>query len=252
VFFQLPHGLFAVSLMTTLGPELATAVSRSDWPAFRRQFSTGLRLMGLVVLPAAVGYMVLAHPIVSALLERGALSASRADLTADVLATFALGLFGFSVYLYALRGFYTVKDTRTPFLLNAGENAVNIVLALALYPSLGVQGLGLAYAGAYTISAIVALVVLGRRVGGLDDRKTLVSVARTALAAVVMGLVVAVTAGQIGDDHGGGAVVRVLAGVAVGAPAYGLVLVALGADEARELLARLRNRRPPPAPPQGT
>ena len=53
----------------------------------------------------------------------------------------SIGLVSFSVYLYALRGFYVLQDTRTPFWINAIENAINIALAVALFPSLGVQGL---------------------------------------------------------------------------------------------------------------
>ena len=76
----------------------------------------------------------------------------------------------FSVYLYTLRGFYALQDTFTPFWINAIENGVNIVLALALFPSLGVQGLALAWSGAYTVAAVISVVVLGRRVPHPVDR----------------------------------------------------------------------------------
>ena len=119
VFFQLPHGLFAVSLMTTFVPELSSLASRADWVAYRARFALGLRWLLLVVVPAAVGYVVLARPLVTALLARGSLTQSSAALVADILAALAIGLPGFSVYLFALRGFYAVQDTRTPFFLNA-------------------------------------------------------------------------------------------------------------------------------------
>ena len=88
-----------------------------------------------------------------------------AVITADVLQALAAALIGFSVYLFTLRGFYALQDTRTPFLVNLFENGANIVLALALYPAFGVQGLALAYAGAYSLAAVVALALLYRRVG---------------------------------------------------------------------------------------
>jgi Na+-driven multidrug efflux pump len=76
----------------------------------------------------------------------------------------AVGLVPFSVYLYALRGFYALTDTFTPFWINVIENGLNIALALVLFPSLGVQGLAWAWTGAYSVAAVIALVVLSRRV----------------------------------------------------------------------------------------
>lgn len=236
VFFQLPHGLVAVSLMTTLVPELAGAAARGDITEFRHHFSLGVRLMALVILPAAAGYVVLARPIVGFLLERGALSGASADLTADCLATFALGLLPFSLYLFALRGFYAFHDTRTPFLLNCFENGLNVALALALEPWLGVRGLALAYAGAYGVAAVVALRALGRRTAGAD--RFVPGLARIGLAALAMAGAVRVAVLALPDTSP--AVAEVGVGVAAGVVAYGLGLVALRVREVPELLGRSR------------
>ena len=135
-FFQLPHGLVAVSIMTTLGPELASLARRGDTAALRARFSLGLRSLLVVVTPAAVGYVVLSRQIVVGLIEHGLFGHASAVLTADALRGFAVGLVPFSVYLYALRGFYALRDTKTPFVVNCLENALNIVFAAILYPAL--------------------------------------------------------------------------------------------------------------------
>ena len=67
-------------------------------------------------------------------------------VTSRALAGFALGTGRLLVYLFALRGFYAHQDTRTPFVINVGENVLNIVFALLLVGRWGVLGLGLAYA----------------------------------------------------------------------------------------------------------
>ena len=243
IFFQLPHGLLAVSLMTTFLPDLSGFAARGDLAGYRDRFGLGLRLLVLVIAPAAVGYVVLARPLVSALLERGAFGAGDAELTSDVLAAMALGLLGFSVYLFALRGFYALKDTRTPFLLNVMENGVNIVLAFVLVGSLGVQGLALAYAAAYSVAGIAALAALRRRVAGLDGRRVVASVARVAVAAAVMGAAVWAVAETVGSDEGSGAIVRTLVGVLVGAVVYVGALFVLRVPEIGDLLPRrLRGR----------
>jgi putative peptidoglycan lipid II flippase len=247
VFFQLPHGLFAVSIMTTVAPDLAAFAARTDWEGMRRRFSLGMRLLALVVLPAAAGYALLARPIVSALLERGALTGASAARTAEVLALFSLGLLGFSAYLYVLRGFYALKDTRTPFLLNLAENAVNAVLAVALVGRLQVHGLAIAYAAAYSIAAVVAWAVLRRRLAGLDGRRTVTSLARILAATGVMAVAVWAVSRSVGGNTGGPAVVRMAAGVVTGAAVYGAALFVFRVGEVRAVadlaVSRMRRRR---------
>ena len=243
IFFQLPHALFAVTLMTTLVPELSAAASRGDRVLFRERFSLGMRLMALVVLPAATGYIVLAEPIVSALLERGALEAASAELTAEVLAAFATGLFGFSTYLFALRGFYARRDTKTPFLLNVAQNTLQIVLALALEPFLGVPGLAFAYAGSYSAAALLSLVVLRRLGGGrLDGRRVARSVAKVVVACALMAAAVLTVTSFVGDDEGTGAIVRTVVGVVTGGVTFAVAVVVLRVEEVTALRQRVLRR----------
>src|SRR5262249_5546516 len=152
------------SLMTTITPELARSANAHDLGELRYRFDLGLRYLVVVMLPASVAFVVLAQPIVG-ILVRGGFGSTDAHITGDTLQMFSLGLLSFSIYLYALRGFYALQNTRTPFYVNCFENALNIAFAFALYPRLGVQGLALAFSLAYVVAAVVALVMLYRRVG---------------------------------------------------------------------------------------
>ena len=223
--------------------QLAAAAARGDLAGYRDRFGLGLRLLVLVILPAAVGYVLLARPVVAALLERGAFGDASGDLTAEVLAAMALGLVGFSLYLFVLRGFYALKDTRTPFLLNLFENGVNVGLAFALVGRFGVQGLALAYAGAYTLAGLAAVLVLRHRIRGMDGARTLAALARMAAAAVVMALAVLGARELVGSDEGLGAIARTGAGIGVGAVVYLGALYLLRLRELYELVDRLRRRR---------
>ena len=162
----------------------------------------------------------------------------------DILAGLAIGLPGFSAYLFTLRGFYALKDTRTPFVLNALENSANVVLAIALVGSLHVQGLALAYAAAYSVAALAALWALSRRVGGVDGRTVLASSLRVLVAAAAMAGALWVVTRTVGSERGVGAVVRVGTGIVVGTLVYGGVLLAVGATELRGLWERARPARP--------
>jgi putative peptidoglycan lipid II flippase len=226
-FFQLPHGLLAVSLTTTLAPEMASAAGRGDLAALRERLAFGMRLIGVMILPAAAAYIGLARPIVVVLLQRGAFSAADAAVVADSIAAFSVGLVFFSIYLFALRAFYALPDTRTPFIINCFENAANVLFAIPLYLWLGIPGLALAFSAAYVVASIVTLDLLRHRIGGLGGRRTFDSLARCALAAVAVAVVTWAASAVIGWDGTGRALASTVVGLLAGTVVYvgGLALL---------------------------
>jgi putative peptidoglycan lipid II flippase len=241
MFFTLPHGVIAVSVMDTLLPELAARWTRGDHEGFERRMLRGMNTILAVIVPAAVGYVVLARPIVNVTLHYGAFHAKSAATTADTLGLFAIGLPGFSAYLLLMRGFQAMKDTRSMFRLYALENAVNIVLALALHPALGVQGLALSFGIGYTVTTVVAWNRLSRVAGPLRTTSLRRSLPRVVAASAVMAIVVALASAAIGGDRNVHALVRVGASVIAGVSVYLLVARALHVDEIKSLLS-LRRR----------
>lgn len=239
-FFQLPHGLLAVSLTTTLAPEMASAAGRGDLAALRERLAFGMRMIGVMILPAAAAYIGLARPIVVMLLQRGAFSGADAAVVADSIAAFSVGLVFFSIYLFALRAFYALPDTRTPFVLNCIENAANVLLAIPLYIWLGIPGLALAFSLAYVIGSVATLEVLRRRIGGLGGRQTLDSLVRCGVAALAVALVAWAAAALIGWDGTGRALASTVVGLAAGGAVYLGGLMILRVPE----LAQLRDMLP--------
>jgi putative peptidoglycan lipid II flippase len=161
--FQLPHGLLAVSLAVTFVPLLAKAADAGDVAEYSRRLLSGLRMTAFLTLPAGLGMVAVARPIVGALLEHGAFDDAAADAVARALTGFGVGLAAFSTYLFALRGFYAHGDTRTPFFVNVIQNGANVAFAVLLAPRYGVTGLAWAFSASYGVGAIVAVAVLARR-----------------------------------------------------------------------------------------
>lgn len=246
-FFVLPHGLLAVSIATTFAPEMARAVERRDRDSFSHQVSLGTRLVALLTLPAGVLLFALRRPIIGALLEHGEYTPAAADNASRALAGFALGLVGFSVYLFVLRAFYAHQDTRTPFVVNVVQNVLNIVLAIVLVGRYDILGLALALAISYVVCALWALQVLSYKVPGFPLRAVLASLWRIVVAAAVAGEVTWVVANQVGASAGQGAWVRVVVGGVVGVATYVGVLAALRSPELDALRSRLPGRPPPTA-----
>jgi putative peptidoglycan lipid II flippase len=187
IFFQLPHAIFAVSIMTALLPSLSEDWVREDRRDFRRDLARGIRGSAFVVIPATAGYLVLAEPIVRLLLEHGVATAESTELVASVLTFFAIGLFPFSAFMLFLRAFYAMQDTRTPALINVGAVALNTGANFALFPLLGVQGLALGHALAYTFAALTAGLMLRHRLGGLEGNYLAQGLGKIVAAAALTG-----------------------------------------------------------------
>ncbi|TSA52394.1 MAG: murein biosynthesis integral membrane protein MurJ [Actinobacteria bacterium] len=227
ILFQLPHGLLAVSIATTFLPDLARFATNNDAGGYAQRMSHGITLTALFTIPASFGLFVLSKPIIGLLLQHGNFSAAATINTSRALSGLALGLAGFSVYLFVLRGFYARHDTRTPFFINLGENAINIVLAIVLVDRYDVLGLGLSFSIAYLLSAAIALAVLAKTSPLLSLRVVGRDLARTTIAGAGMAVVVVAVSKHIGSTVGMGALLRVSVGVLVGALSYLVLLVVL-------------------------
>ena len=232
LFFQLPFAVVAVTVMTVRLPDLSARWSSADVAGFRASLGAGTRVIVFLLVPAAVGYVFLAGPLVRMLLEHGAMSASSAGATGDILAMFAVGLPAFGVYLFFMVAFQAMQDTRAMFAIYCVENGINVVLALGLHAVLGAPGLGLAFALAYVGGTAVAAIVLRRRLaGGLGVTGALRA---TMVPAVALTVPVAVGARLVADARGIELVVELGAVVAVAAVVY-LATAARSGELARTL-----------------
>jgi putative peptidoglycan lipid II flippase len=237
-FFQLPHGLVAVSFMTTFMPELSHAAARGDLVTLRRQLSRGLRLTAVFIGLFAGLYVGLARPLVVVLLQRGAFTGTDASLLADTIVGMAVGLLPFSLYLFSLRAFYARNDTFTPFWVNAVENALNIALAIPLYDRYGIPGLAVAFSAAYLAACGLSLAVVRARLRGLDGSRLTRMLSRAVLAGTATAATGWVTSKAIGWEGGRTALLSLIVGGLLGAVAYAAVL----------RMTRPRHYRPAPSP----
>ena len=233
-FFMLPHGLFAVSVITALLPGMSEDAVNERWSEFRSRLSVGIRATILMILPAAVGYFVLGEPIVR-LLERGVVSEESTELVASVLRFFVLGLVPFSLFQLFLRAFYAMHNTKTPFLINCAAVALNTAINIPMYVWFGVRGLAAGHAVAYAFGATLQGRYLSRRIGGIDGRRIARSLLRIGLAAAGMGLLVWLASrwseNVFPTEGFGGQVAAVAAPVVVGLAAYLGLAILLRVEE---------------------
>jgi putative peptidoglycan lipid II flippase len=242
----LPIGLFGVSIATAVLPAASRHAAVADRAAIARTVARGVALMLFVNIPATVGLIVLAHNIVRLLFEHGRFQSSDTAATAAALQCYAIGLIGYSTARIASPVFYALGQSRVPVLLSTASIGVNILLSLALVSRLGFRGLALATALAALVNGGGSLLLLRKRLGGLDERRLAATVGKTVVAALGMTAVVLTIVHGLSTiaPEGGTALeaARVLAAIA-----GGLFTLAIGAkllriSEFDEIVGEMRAR----------
>jgi putative peptidoglycan lipid II flippase len=186
VIFQLPYGIFVVAIATALMPELAEKYSRGDTDGYREGLSFGLRTTAFVAVPASVGLVVLAEPIVGLLYEHGNFTSRDTAEVASLLTVYSVGLLGYAVAFVLARSFYSRQNARTPALLNVALLALYVALAYALSRTMALSGVALAFSGAYALLALALLAAMRREIKSIDGRRLLRSLAKILAAGAAM------------------------------------------------------------------
>jgi putative peptidoglycan lipid II flippase len=246
---MLPHGLFAVSIITALLPDMSQHASNARWDELRERLSVGIRATFFLIFPAAVGYFVLGEPIVRILLQHGVMTERSTELVSGVLQFFVIGLLPFSLFQLFLRAFYALQDTKTPFLINCGAVALNTAINIPMFAWLGVRGLAAGHAIAYIFGVTVQGRALSKRIGGLDGARLVRNALRITVASIGMGALVwglsKVIEQLVSVEGLAGQLVGVLVPVTGGFLGYLGLSQLLGIEElgyVRGLIARRANR----------
>jgi len=193
----LPIGLFGVSIATAALPELSRQAAAADREAMRRTISTGLRMMLMLNVPATVGLIVLAPPIIELLFERGAFTPADTAATAAAVMFYAPGLLGYSAVKIASPSFYSLGDSRTPVIVSVASVGVNLALNLILVKVMGYRGLALGTAVAALFNASAVLLLLSKRLNGLEGRRVANAFVRILAASALMGVAAHFAAGWL-------------------------------------------------------
>ncbi len=224
LLLQLPHGLLAVTLMTTYTPRLTRAHVAENPVLFRTLVRAGVRVLVGLLLPAAALFVGAPKAGAALVASFGEISSAAATLRG-----FGVGLVAFSVYLFVLRGFYAMQDTRTPFVVNLVQNAANVALAVPLGVRYGAPGLAWAFSASYVLAAVLAWRKLDAAVrGGLRAELLVPGVARALLAALPTGVVAWATVDIIDPVSTSSSLGALAVAGVVGGACYAATLAGLG------------------------
>lgn len=242
----LPIGLFGVSLATVTLPAVARSYARQELGPFGNTVKSSLRLALFLSIPAAVGLIVLANPIIALIYQHGRFTAHDTAMTALALQAYAIGLAGYAAIRLLTPCFYALDLPRTPMRITMIAIGVNLVLNF-----LNMQVFHLGHAGLALATSVVCLVNVGqlafalsRRVhfGGMGDWAGYL--ARVLLASILCGAA-AFGLWWVVDAHVHGFVLRALglfAAIGGAVAVYAGAGFALRVGETHEAVAMFRRR----------
>jgi len=242
---QLPLGVVGIAVGTAILPSLSRQVRLGHAADAVDTQNRGIELALLLTLPAAVALALLATPILAVLFQRGAFGPADTAATAAALAAYAAGLPAFVLVKVLAPAFFARHDTATPVKVAIAAMAANLCLTLILMQFLAHVGIALATTVAGWVNALTLLTLLLRGDYFRFDSRARRNVPRIGIAALGMGVVLALLRIVLGPALAGRSLVRVgalTALVAAGLAAFALLALAFGVADWRALLGRLRRQ----------
>jgi putative peptidoglycan lipid II flippase len=245
---QLPLGIFGVALGTVSLPLLARLAAAGNRGGFRTELARGIRLAFLMTIPATVGLIVLAEPIISVLYQHGRFNAHQTHEAAGALQYYALGLIGYASLKVLVNAFYAIDRRKTPMFVSFGAVGLNLLFNWLFTWHLGWGHRGLAFSTACVASTnfIVLYVLMRQELGRFEFGALLSLTLRVALASAVMAAVcLASTRWLLPDWAARGLWLRLLwllATIGVAAALFAISATALKVSELTAITAAFRRR----------
>jgi putative peptidoglycan lipid II flippase len=243
--YQLPQGLFSISIATILFPTLARFAARGAHDDLRRTMGNGVRQICLLLIPSAVIMAVLAEPITQLVYQRGAFGPRATDLTSTALVWWSISLPFQGVSLLFSRTFFSLQRPWATTALSAVNLLVNAALAAALHGPFGIAGIVVGtVAGTVTMCLAQGWLLRGE-LGGVEGKRTLGAALRMLAAAALLAAVAYGAWRALDGLLGGGSFAQALAvlvAIGAGALAYGAAVWALRVPEARQIRDLLVSR----------
>lgn len=188
--FMLPHSVITVSIVTAMLPALSRVAHDGNLRKVGDDVGATMRLVAALIVPIAAIFICVGTGVAILLFGYGAATPQQAGIMGAIVSVFMIGLLPFTLFYVMLRGYYALEDTKTPFWITVGFNVVLLAIAVPLFNSSRAGGfqvgsLALSYGIAYWIAFVISWVILGRRLGGLDTTRTVITLVKLIVSGLI-------------------------------------------------------------------
>ena len=241
----MPQRTIAQSAGIASLPTLSAQAELGQLDALRKTLSGIIRVILLLAIPSTIGLILIRYPLVRVLYERGAFTSHSTDLVSWALLWYSAGLVGHSLVEVLSRAFYALHDTKTPVSVGVIAMAINILLSFglaSLFERVGwlpLGGLALANSLATALESVALLIILRRRLQGLEGRRILQAAGVGLLGSALMGAMVWGWLRWTTPFH---PVIALAGGLVLGLVAYAVVVWLAKVPEVFALVSRLKRR----------
>ena len=226
-------------------PTFSAQVAKNEINEMRNSLTSTLQAVLILSIPAATGLILLREPIVELLYKGSAFTMHSVRLVSWALLWYSLGLVGHCLVEVASRAFYALHDTKTPVIIGVGAMTGNLLLSIlisAVFSNLGWMphgGLALANSTATAVESIILLILMKKKLNGINGKKIAETVIKSISASVGMGAAIWAVE-RLMNPYGSGqyVVISIITGLIV----YGLLLVLFRSSEIRYVFSLIGAR----------
>jgi len=231
---KLVDSVFVSSIITVLYPLLSKGAAENDIKEVKKTTIQGINLIMLITIPATVGMLILAEPIVRIVYERGVFDSVATQMTVGALAFYVLSLVFSSTKGLIFRVFYSLHDTKTPVINGAIAVLINVVMNMIFIKPLAHMGLALATSISSITTTIILMVSLRKKIGVIGLRKSLACAVKSIISSLIMAITVLLIYNKTKILFGMsflGKLAGLLLPISIGAVLYFFLLYLLKVDE---------------------
>lgn len=183
-------GVITVSVTTSIFPTISHLGQSGEFEDMKSHINSAIVSTMLLVIPATIGMMALAVPIIKLVYQRGAFDDKSVIITAAMLIAYAPFVIFQSFSDVIDKGFYAVGDSKSPVIIVVIQQIINIIFNFILIKFFDIEGLALATTISALAGALMMLYKFRKNFGRLNFKSSLKSLIKITILSILMGLLV--------------------------------------------------------------
>ena len=244
---QLPINIFAFAIAMSIFPTMVEHYAKKELDEYKKDLSLGVRTVAFIILPCTAGLISIRVPLIRAIYLQWNFSAKNVNILATLLAVYCIGMIGYSLRQVMLQGFYAIKETKIPVMINIFILCLNMLLTGLFVKWWGANGIAFAYSSAGICSVTLLTICLRRKVGSIRGREIAESLIKCLISCLVMFVIltiaIAVWERFIPVDTKKFQLLEVAVLLIIGGGTYLVMSLVMKMDELKSVLMVIKRKR---------
>lgn len=180
--------ILVTGVITILFSNCSQLVAQKKYDLVLQKLSSTIKTISFLLIPASIGVIILAEPIIELILSRGNFDKNSILMTSGALRGYTIGLFFLALRDTFVKIFYAYKETKITTVTSILAIILNIILNIILSKYMGVNGLALATSFSAVFHCSVLLILLRKKIGNFDIRNNFILILKSLISSFIMGI----------------------------------------------------------------